>query len=352
MSKIDLFSPIMIGGQHLSNRMVMAPMTRCRADAAHTPTELMVEYYRQRATAGLIITEGTAPSRHGIGYARTPGLYTAEQREGWRKITEAVHSVGGKIFLQIMHVGRIAHPLNKADDAETVAPSAIAAVGNMYTDQSGFLPNTMPRALRADEIPLVIQEYVRCSTDAISVGFDGVELHAANGYLPMQFLSSNANQRSDQYGGSVQNRIRFVLEALEAMIEAIGADKIGIRISPAGRLNDMRDENPIETYAVLLEALNPLGLAYVHSIRASDPTIDVPTLVREHYDGISMVNGGFNVASGNDVITTGLADLVSFGSLYISNPDLVSRFRAGDRLIQPNADTFYTADAVGYTDYA
>jgi N-ethylmaleimide reductase len=349
MSALNLFSPITIGSVALSNRIVMAPMTRCRADVNHNLTELMVEYYAQRASAGLIITEGTSPSRNGIGYARTPGLYTPEQIAGWKKITEAVHKKGGKIFIQIMHVGRVAHPLNKDADAETVAPSAIAAAGVMYTDQEGLLPNTMPRALDTWEIANVIAEYKRCSLDAIAAGFDGVELHAANGYLPMQFLSSNSNQRTDQYGGSVENRIRFVVETLEAMIDAIGADKVGIRISPAGNFNDMKDANPAETYTVLLKALNPMNLAYVHTIRS--PSLDVPQLVRDHYKGLSMINGGFDLAAGNKAIAEGLADLVSFGSLYISNPNLVERFKEGKELTAPNSETFYTADAVGYTDY-
>jgi len=350
MSTINLFSPITIGSVELSNRIVVAPMTRCRADAQHNPTELMVEYYAQRASSGLIITEGTGPSSNGMGYARTPGLYTSQQLSGWKKITEAVHKKGGKIFIQIMHVGRVAHPLNKASDAETVAPSAIAAEGVMFTDQQGLLTNTMPRALETSEIADVVAEYKRCALDAIAAGFDGVELHAANGYLPMQFMSSNSNHRTDRYGGSVENRVRFVLEVLEAMIEAIGADKIGIRISPAGDFNDMKDANPQETYSVLLKSLNSLNLAFVHSIRSR--VLDVPQLVRDHYNGVSMINGGYDLASGNKAIADGLGDLVSFGSLYISNPNLVERFKEGKPLNAPNPDTFYTADAVGYTDYS
>lgn len=351
MSENNLFTPITLGKVILKNRIAMAPMTRCRADNEHNPTPLMAQYYQQRANAGLIITEGTSPSPDGEGYARTPGIYTAKQQAGWKTITDAVHQAQGKIFLQMMHVGRIAHPLNKDKNAETVAPSAIKAAGQMYTDQEGLLDNTMPRALETNEISTVIHQYQQATKSAIDCGFDGVELHAANGYLPMQFLSSNSNQRKDQYGGPVENRIRFVLETLTAMIAAVGADKIGIRISPGGTFNDMNDANPNESYTTLLKALNPLNLAYVHAIRSPNPAVDAFGLLKEHYQGIKMINGGFNEQTGNAAIESGLADMISYGSLYISNPDLVDRFRKHAPVVKPHAETFYTPDSKGYTDY-
>lgn len=351
MSDIDLFSPITVGKLILKNRIAMAPMTRCRADSEHNPTPLMAQYYQQRSNAGLIISEGTSPSPNGDGYARAPGIYTAKQQDGWKAITEAVHQAQGKIFLQMMHVGRIAHPLNKLQTAETVAPSAIWAAGQMFTDQQGLLDNTTPRALETAEIATVIREYQEATKAAIQCGFDGVELHAANGYLPMQFLSSNSNQRQDQYGGSLENRLRFVLETLDAMIEVAGSDKIGIRISPGGTFNDMHDENPNETYEALLKAINPLKLAYTHVIRSPNPSVDAFALLKEHYHGVKIINGGFNEKTGNEAIESGLADMVSFGSLYISNPDLVDRFKNHAPVVKPHAETFYTADLHGYTDY-
>lgn len=351
MSSINLFAPITVGQLKLKNRIAMAPMTRCRADNEHNPTPLMAEYYQQRSNAGLIITEGTSPSPNGDGYARAPGIYTAKQQAGWQAINEAVHQAQGKIFLQMMHVGRVAHPLNKQINAETVAPSAIQAAGQMYTDQQGLLDNTMPRALETAEIAGVIHEYQQATKAAIDCGFDGVELHAANGYLPMQFLTSSSNHRNDLYGGSLENRLRFVLETLNAMISVAGSERIGIRISPGGTFNDMNDEKPNETYAALLQALNPLKLAYAHAIRSPNPQVDAFGLLKEHYQGIKIINGGFDEVTGNAAIESGLADMISFGSLYISNPDLVDRLERHAPLVQPQAETFYTADAYGYTDY-
>jgi N-ethylmaleimide reductase len=351
MKTPSLFDAIKLGSITLNNRIVMAPMTRSRSEPDHTPTDIMVEYYRQRATAGLIITEGTSPSPDGDGYPRTPGIYTQEQIAQWQKITQAVHEVGGKIFLQIMHVGRIAHPLNKAPSAKTVAPSAISAEMDMYTDQEGMKKTVVPHALSIDEISLVIEDYRRATQHALEAGFDGVELHAANGYLPCQFLSSNTNHRTDAYGGTAENRIRFVVELLKAMSSVKGADKVGIRISPQGSFNGINDANPAETYSTLLTAINPLNLAYVHSVRAPDPHFDVFTLVRNNYQGLSIINGGFTLDSAEVALESGLADMVSFGSLYIANPNLVERFKNHLELKKPNASTFYTPGPVGYIDY-
>lgn len=351
MQPLSLFDPIQIDKLMLKNRIVMAPMTRSRSAADHTPTEIMVDYYRQRASAGLIITEGTSPCPEGDGYPRTPGIYTEKQVQMWSKVTQAVHAAGGKIYLQMMHVGRIAHPLNKEASAQTVAPSAISAEMDMYTDQDGMKKTVVPHALLTHEIPLIIASYQRATENAFKAGFDGVELHAANGYLPCQFLSSNTNLRTDQYGGSATNRIRFVIELLEAMSSVQGANKIGIRISPASRFNNILDANPAETYSVLLKALDTMDLAYVHSVRSPDPLFDVFRLVRDHYHGLSMINGGFDLKLAQEAFKTGLADMVSFGNLYISNPNLVERFKNNLSLTKPNPATFYTPGPKGYTDY-
>ncbi len=351
MSNKSLFDPIQMGNIQLRNRIVMAPMTRSRANAKGVPADIAVTYYEQRSSAGLIITEGTSPSPNGDGYPRVPGIYTREQMNAWKRITQAVHKANGRIFLQIMHVGRVAHPLNKPLEAETVAPSAVKAAGTMYTDQKGLQEMVMPRELRTDEIPKVIAEYKQATINAFESGFDGVELHAASGYLPMQFLSSNTNLRTDQYGGSVVNRIRFVIEALAAMCSVDGSNRVGIRIWPGNPFNDIHDENPLETYRELLKAINPLNLVYVHSVRSPDEKLDIFKLVREHYQGLSMVNGGFDFKSGQNAIQSGLADLVSYATWYIANPDLVRRFRESIELRVPDKNTFYTPGPKGYIDY-
>lgn len=351
MTTPSLFDPIKISKITLKNRMVMAPMTRCRGDANHIQADIAAEYYQQRSNAGLIITEGTSPSINGDGYARVPGIYNKEQINAWKKVTKAVHDKDGKIFLQIMHVGRIAHPLNKAPNAETVAPSAVKAAGIMFTDQQGAQEMPVPRALRLDEIPSVINEYKQATINAYESGFDGVELHSANGYLPSQFLSSNTNLRTDIYGGSAENRIRFVIETLKAMIAVNGAETVGIRISPASTFNDIHDANPTETFTTLLHAIDPLNLAYVHAIRAPDPNFDAFKLIRDHYQGIHMINGGFEFASGQTAIATHQADLVSYGQHYLANPDLVKRFHRQAPLNKADENTFYTPGPKGYIDY-
>lgn len=351
MTELSLFNPIKLGNLELKNRIVMAPMTRSRATADHIPVDIMAEYYKQRACAGLIITEGTAPSPNGEGYPRTPGLYTPAQIEAWKKITQAVHEAGSKIFVQLMHVGRIAHPLNKAADAETLAPSAIPAKVNMYTDQQGLLDLPTPKAMTSADILRTIAEYKKATEYAFEAGFDGVELHAANGYLPMQFLSSHTNHRTDEYGGSVENRIRFVLEVLEAMISVQGPDKVGIRISPGAVFNDIADDDPLATYTALLTAIDPLNLVYVHSVRSPNPDLDVFKLVRDHYHGVSIVNGGFTFGTGTAIVESGLADMVAYGTSFLANPDLVERFKQHASLNPPDARTFYTPGKEGYLDY-
>jgi len=351
MSQHSLFDPVTIGSISLHNRIVMSPMTRSRSDKQGIPSPLAIDYYRQRSNAGLIITEGTSPSPNGSGYARVPGIYSQEQITAWQKITNAVHENDGKIVLQIMHVGRVAHPLNKPERAETVAPSGISVKGEMFTDEQGMQPMPIPRALETDEIPGVINEYKQATINAFEAGFDGVELHAGSGYLPMQFLSSNSNQRTDGYGGTVTNRIRFVSEVLEAMISVKGSDVVGIRIWPGFTFNDMFDENPIETFTALLKAIDLMKLAYVHSSRSPDPSFDVFKLVRAHFHGKSIVNGGFNATSAQEVIQSNMADLVAFATLYLANPDLIERFKQHAPLNGPDKDTFYTPGEKGYTDY-
>jgi N-ethylmaleimide reductase len=351
MSENNLQSPGRIGGLKTANRVVMAPMTRSRAHVGGVPSELAIEYYVQRASAGMIITEGTAPSAGGLGYARTPAMETPAQIAAWKKITTAVHAKGGAMFCQFMHVGRIGHPANRYTDAPLVAPSAIQAAGQMWTDAHGLQPMPAPRALETNEVAGVIEEYAQATRNALAAGFDGVELHSASGYLPMQFLSSNSNQRTDHYGGSVTNRIRFVMEALDAMIEAAGsADKVGMKISPAMPFNDIHDADPVETYTTLVRAVAPLGLAYLHVLRTALPnTFD---LLRPLYRGTFLAGGGFTRASGDEAIRSGLADFIVYGKLFTSNPDLPKRFAKDAELVAPNPGTFYTPGPEGYTSYA
>jgi N-ethylmaleimide reductase len=351
MSPIDLQSSGRIGGLKTANRVVMAPMTRSRSHGGGVPSELAIDYYVQRASAGLIITEGTAPSAGGLGYARTPAIETPEQIVAWKKITAAVHAKGGAMFCQFMHVGRIGHSANRYTDESLVAPSAIRADGQMWTDAQGLQPMPAPRALGTSEIANVIEAYAQATRNALAAGFDGVELHSASGYLPMQFLSSNSNQRTDRYGGSVTNRVRFVLEALDAMIEAAGsADKVGMKISPAMPFNDIHDADPVETYTTLVRAVAPLGLAYLHVLRTALPnTFD---LLRPLYSGAFLAGGGFTQASGDEAIRSGLADFIVYGKLFTSNPDLPRRFAQDAELVAPNPATFYTPGPEGYTSYA
>lgn len=357
MKTTTIFEPTNIGEFSLKNRIVMAPMTRSRASVSGVPSDLAVTYYAQRASAGLIITEGTQPSPSGQGYPRTPGIHSAEQVEAWRKITDAVHAQGGRIFLQIMHTGRIAHRLNRTVERPPVAPSAVQAAGMIYTDALGPQPHSIPRALATEEISVVIDDYRRATINALAAGFDGVELHAANGYLPMQFLSSNTNRRTDRYGGSLQNRARFVIETLEAMIDGAGSPStIGLRVSPGNTFNDIYDANPVETHLYLTEEVSTLGLAYLHiqqhpALLQAEPPLDPVRMLRPIFDGPIIATGGFDRDSANRLLGAGSADLIGFASLFIPNPDLVERFQMGVPLAEPDATTFYTPGPQGYTDY-
>ncbi|MFZ3183396.1 MAG: alkene reductase [Pseudomonas sp.] len=345
----SLFSHVQIGRYNLSNRMVMAPMTRSRADDAGVPSELVPTYYAQRASAGLIISEGVFPVAQGKGYVRTPGIETAEQVAAWRMVAEAVHARGGRIFIQLMHCGRVSHPSLLADGAQPQGPSAIKAAGQTWT-ATGLQDFVTPQALSLTEIAAVIAGYRQAARLAIEAGFDGVELHAASGYLPEQFLSTGSNQRDDQYGGSVQNRARFVLEVLAAMASEIGSDRVGIKISPEMNFNDITDANPQETYSYLVEQLRGLNLAYLH-VALFGASVDYHALLRPLFDGSYLVGGGLDQRSAAALIANGRADAAVFGSAFLANPDLPERFRAGAELNLPNKDTFYAPGAEGYIDY-
>lgn len=346
----DLFAPYALGSMELSNRFVMAPLTRNRAGAGEAPTELAAEYYGQRATAGLIVSEGTQPSAVGQGYPHTPGLHTDEQVAGWRLVADAVHGRGGKIVAQLMHAGRIGH--QAITGLQPVGPSAITPAGEVYTE-SGMKRFEEPRALTTEELPGVVAEFVDAAERAVAAGLDGVELHAANGYLLQQFLSDSTNVRTDGYGGSPANRARFVVEVATAVAAAIGADKVGIRISPAGTFNDIAETETEATYTALLEGLDPLGLLYLHVLEA--PEGEYREGLRKLWTGPYVYNTGFtgpsDLATAQASVDSGETDLFSIGRAFLANPDLVERLRTGAPLNEPDGDTFYAGGAKGYTDY-
>jgi len=351
-----LFTPISLGKLQLKNRIVMAPLTRCRA-TGNVPNELMEKYYRQRASAGLLITEGTAPSANGLGYARQPGLYTDAQVQGWKRVTEGVHQAGGKIFVQLMHDGRVSHPANMQAGAKIVAPSALAAPGEMWTDSEGMQPYPVPNEMTEADIVQAIEEFASACTRAMAAGFDGVELHGANGYLIDQFLNAATNQRTDRWGGSVENRIRFAVEVAKASAAAIGAEHIGMRIAPYGAFNGTAaDAETDALYERLMEELNNIGLVYIHIVDHSAmgaPEVS-PTLkatIRATFKGRYIMSGGYDAARANADLDADRGDLVAFGRPFISNPDLVEKLCNGSPLTAPDFDTFYTPGEKGYTDY-
>jgi N-ethylmaleimide reductase len=355
-SDINLLSPYKLGELELPNRIVMAPLTRQRAGEGNVPYQLNAEYYVQRATAGLIIAEATQISPQGQGYPNTPGIYSAEQVAGWQLVTDAVHQHKGRIYLQLWHVGRISHPDLQPDGALPVAPSAIAPKGQVMTYE-GMKPFVTPRALETWEIPEIVEQYRKAAENALEAGFDGVEIHAANGYLIDQFLRDGTNQRTDKYGGSIENRTRFLVEVTEAVTNVWGASRVGVRLSPSGTFNDMRSANPLETFGYAAEALNKFGLAYLHIFEAIEADIRhggtvVPTShLKERFENTLIVNGGYDKSRGDAVLSTGAADLVAFGTLYIANPDLPERFALNAPLNQPDPTTFYGGGEKGYTDY-
>ena len=346
-----LHSPVQVGPYTLRNRMVMAPMTRSRAVAGNVPSDLAVTYYAQRASAGLIVTEGTQVSPQGVGYMGTPGIHEEEQIAGWRRVTDAVHEKGGRIFAQLWHVGRISHPLLQPDGGLPVAPSAIAAEGQTYTLE-GPKPFGVPRALELDEIPGVVEQFAHGARSALASGFDGVEIHGANGYLVDQFLRSGTNQRTDAYGGPVENRTRFLLEVTEAVVGVWGADRVGVRFSPTGVFNTMSDSDPAATFGYAAKALDRFGLAYLHVVEpVGSPAPLVAPVLRAAFRGPFILNGGYNLDSGNAALAAGEADLISFGVLFLSNPDLPERFAEGSALNPVDQGTFYQGGEKGYIDY-
>jgi len=326
-------------------------MTRSRAGADDQVSELHVEYYAQRASAGLIVTEGVHPSPDGKGYCRTPGIYNQAQVEAWRQVTDAVHARGGKIVCQLMHCGRVASHFNKAADAETLAPSAIISKDRIYTEQAGMAPMDMPRALSTQEVGEVIEQYRRATENAYAAGFDGVELHCTSGYLPAQFLSTGTNQRDDQYGGSLENRLRFVMEVLSVMVGVDGADRVGMRICPANPFNDLHDDNPEETFSALLGKTSPLGLAYLHVIRMDSTGLDNIALAKRHFTGPLIVNDSYSLEEADQVLGDDEIEAVSFGRLFIANPDLVDRVQNNLGFNRLDAKTLYSAGDLGFTDY-
>lgn len=352
----SLFSPLTLGQLQLKNRVVMAPMTRCRA-IGNVPNALMEKYYAQRADAGLIITEGVAPSANGMGYARQPGLFSDAQVQGWKRVTDAVHAAGGRIFVQLMHDGRVSHPANMAAGARIVAPSALAAPGEMWTDSSGMQPYPVPEEMTEGDIEQAIAEFAAGAKNAIAAGFDGVELHGANGYLIDQFLNSATNQRTDQWGGSIENRIRFAVEVAKAAVAAIGAERVGMRISPYGAFNGTLPDAEMDAlYLRLIEELNGIGLVYIHvvdhsSMGAPEVSPGLKAKLRAQFNNRYILSGGYDGARANADLDAQRGDLVAFGRPFIANPDLVRKLRDGAALTAADPNTFYTPGEQGYTDY-
>lgn len=353
---MNLLTRYKLGDIELSNRMVMAPMTRCRAIEENIPNPLAVTYYAQRASAGLIITEGSQVSPHGVGYVRTPGIHLPEQVAGWKKVTDAVHKEGGKIFLQLWHVGRVSHPDFLGGELP-VAPSALPFEGEIHTPK-GKKKFVTPRALEPDEIPGIIEQFRNGARNAKAAGFDGVEIHGANGYLLDQFLRDGSNKRTDKYGGSLQNRVRLPLEVTEAVVSVWGAGSVGYRISPHFLNYSMSDTNPRQTFSYLAEELNNIRIGYLHMIEpvggrmgsiAKDARL--APIIRNIFKGTLILNGGYDARSGNEAIEKGEADLISFGVLFLANPDLPMRFMKNAPLNSADVATFYVGEEKGYIDY-
>jgi N-ethylmaleimide reductase len=359
MTDRKLLSPATLGALELPNRLIMAPLTRCRAGNRYIPQPINATYYAQRASAGLIISEATQVARNGIGYPNTPGIYTSEQVEGWKQVTDAVHAKGGRIFLQLWHAGRVAHPSLLAEGEIPIAPSPIAA-NCMADTATGQQPHVTPRALELAEIPEIVEQFRQGAKNAIDAGFDGVEIHSANGYLLDQFLQDNSNQRSDEYGGSVENRARLLLKVVQAVVEVWGQEKVGVRLSPSSAFNDMKDSNPTATFSYVAKALNQFGLAYLHAI---EPRIQGNVTIAETgkgqgarffrsiFQGSIVTAGGYTCESGEAVLQEDSADFVAYGRLFLSNPDLPKRFALNAGLNRYDRNTFYSSGEQGYTDY-
>lgn len=353
---MKLFESYRLGRMHLKNRIVMAPMTRSRA-LGNLANDLIAQYYAQRAEAGLIISEGISPSPNGLGYARIPALYNEIQAQSWKKVTSAVHEKGGKIFMQMMHTGRASHPANMPPGSRVLAPSAIALSGQIWTDNQGQQPYPTPQEMSTADIQETIQEFIRSAELAIEAGFDGIELHAANGYLLEQFLNPLANKRTDDYGGSAEGRMRFLLEVAKGAAEKIGGDRIGVRVSPYGVFNDLGAFDGVdEFYAELTRRLSALGLLYIHVVDHSAmgaPAVspEVKRLIRENFKGAYILSGGYDVDRAENDLVENKGELIAFGRPFIGNPDLVEKLRTRSELRVADHTTFYTAGAEGYTDY-
>jgi N-ethylmaleimide reductase len=351
-----LFSKTMMGSMELKNAVVMAPMTRCRA-INNLPNELMAIYYKQRSEAGLIISEGVSPSQNGLGYARIPGIFSREQTEAWKKITAAVHEKGRKIFIQLMHTGRISHPENMPQGSKIIAPSPIAAKGKIWTDKNGMLEYPVPEEMTELEVASTIKEFAQASRNAIIAGFDGVELHGANGYLLDQFLNPSSNRRNDKYGGSIENRCRFVIELAETVSEVIGRERTGIRISPYGTANDLSPFEETEAeYSYLAEKLNVMNILYIHLVDPSfmdahKTAASSVKMIRNKFKNTLILCGGYDCERAEKDLESGNGDLIAFGRPFISNPDLVTRMEKGLPITDPDRTTFYSSDEKGFTDY-
>lgn len=356
VESVGVFSPYTLGPLQLKNRMVMAPLTRSRAEANNVPSPMATTYYSQRASAGLIITEATQASAGGQGYVSTPGIYSDAQVNEWKKVTDAVHQKGGLIFVQLWHVGRISHPVFRNGELP-VAPSAVAPRGVQTYTEDGFQDIPTPRALEKDEILGIVAEFRQAAINAKAAGFDGIEIHGANGYLLDQFLEDGTNQRTDEYGGSVENRSRLLFEVISAVIDVWDSNRIGLRLSPGGTFNDMCDSHPQQTFGYVVKRLATLNLAYLHLVEPTPPQGERPMpdlsarYFRPLYTGTLIVAGGYTHDRANMVLHEGVADLVAFGQLFIANPDLVERFKTNGPLNPPDRDSFYGGTDKGYIDY-
>jgi N-ethylmaleimide reductase len=359
MPQSPLFTPFQVGAITAPNRLALAPMTRSRAkNPGNVPTDSMVKYYLQRASAGLLITEGSQVSPQGVGYVDTPGIHSAEQVAGWKKVTDAVHAAGGRIFIQLWHVGAISHPSFHNGELP-VAPSAVQPQGVKAFTGKGMEEIPTPRALETAEVKAVVADFRKAAENAKAAGFDGVEIHGANGYLVDQFIQSGTNQRTDEYGGSAENRARFALEAVQAAVDVLGADRVGIRLSPTGNMGGIHDENRLATFSYVTEQLNKLGLAYLHviealpghSMAAKAGQEPVGPALRKIFTGPFILNGGYTQETAEKALANNEADLIAFGVPYIANPDLVERFEQGAALNTPDQATFYGGDDKGYIDY-
>ena len=350
---MKLFEPLKLGSITLPNRILMAPLTRCRADENHIPSDLMAAHYAQRASAGLIIAEATMVTEGNSAFWKEPGIYSDEQVAGWKKVTDAVHEKSGLIFLQIWHGGRACHPLLN-DGAQPVAPSVIAITNSQVLTPEGMKSYAIPRELKIEELPNIVGAFKKAAENAKLAGFDGVEIHGANGYLLDEFLRDGSNKRTDEYGGSIENRAQLMLEVLQTVCDVWGSQRVGLRISPLNSFNSMIDSNPIELSIWLAKRLNDFNLAYLHVMRADflqQQIGDVLTPIREHYNGVLIGNMGYDSEEAEDAIATGKIDAVAFGVSFIANPDLPERIKIGVSLNKSNTKTFYSAGLVGYTDY-